>query len=939
VGCDCLGIALPGSDTQLRDILNRANAAIVSFRLFADGDWAYEYSSAGCDRVFGYTAAEMLADPHLWLSRVLPEDRDTKIVPLFEAFFREESVTVEYRFRHKDDSLRWISATYTSRRDEAADCWSVTLVATDISSLKRTEASLRQYERILSATPDGIALVDRHYRYLLINRTYMTWHFKRREEIVGRSMHELLGDDTFENIVKPHFQRCLRGEIVQYEAWFDYRTQPRFVSVTYAPYMETNGTISGVVLSLHDLTQLKRAEEALQQSEERFRLLVNASPVGILQTDVQGNCTFVNPQWLKMAGLSPEEARGRGWSRALHPEDRDRILREWNETVRAGGEFSGEYRFRTPEGRVMWMQGNAVAARDAQGNTTGYLGTIADITDRKSLELALSTALERASQAESKLNDVLNTAPVAIVCYRLDSALHIEYEYCSGACERVYGYTPKELTADSNLCLSRVHPEDLESIVLPNLEAIFAGNRASFEFRFRHRDGNWRWLSETLASRQEGERWIVTAAIADITDRKHAEAERNTLLEAIEHSQTCLRTIVEAVLDGLLVRDREGNIQFINPAAIDLLGLPPDEWQSYDLGMFLISGDSTEVDIATATGDIRTLEVRSVDIHWQDRPAKLIVLRDITTRQAAEAALHKSEAQLRQKAEELQIALDELKSTQTQLVQWEKMSSLGELVAGVAHEINNPVSFIYGNIEHLNNYVNDLFLLIQNYQDNSPQPSPKIRELEAEIELDFIRDDLPKLIKSMQVGTERIRAIVLSLRNFSRIDRAELLHANLHEGIDNTLLILNHRLKARPDRPAIDVIRHYGNLPNIFCYAGELNQVFMNILSNAIDALEDKIERGQPSKSESENLKIYIKTKIKKNRVQIKISDNGLGIPPHVKAKIFDPFFTTKSVGKGTGLGLSISYQIIVEKHGGMLDCISHPDRGTEFIISLPLHS
>jgi two-component system, NtrC family, sensor kinase len=931
--CQHQELALNSSEAKLQSILNSANAAIVSFRVFTDGDWEYEYSSAGCEILFGYTATEMLADKYLWSSRVLPDDRETVLIPAFQAFRSEQTIALEYRFRHKDGSLRWIGATYTSRRDEAANCWVVTVLATDISSQKHTEEVLRRHERIISATPDAIALVDRNYCYQLVNRTYMTWHLKRREEILGRSMRELLGDSTFETVVKPNFDRCLQGEIVQYETWLDYRSKLRFIGVTYAPFLEADGTISGIVLSLHDLTDLKSTEDALKRSEERFRLLVNASPVGIFQTDNLGNCVFVNTRWQEMAGLSQEEAMGTGWIKALHPTDRDRVFGEWCDAIQSGREFASEYRFWTPEGRVRWLQGNAVTVLDACGNPSGYLGTVVDVTERKHLELSLQTALQTASLVESKLNDVLNTAPVAIVCYRRYSDRRFEYEYCSGACQWVYGYTPEELMNDPDLWMLRVFPEDLEAIVLPHYNGVFTEGHVAYEFRFQHKDGNWRWLSTTLVSRKEGDSWIFTAAISDISDRKRAEAERNTLLEAIEHSQACLSTIVEAVLDGLIVQDPQGKILFANPAAIELFGLSSELISTYSFGTLIVNNGFTEVEIAIATGEIKIAEMRTVEITWQDQPADLISLRDITNRKTAEAALKHSESQLRQKAEELEGTLEELTRTQMQLVQSEKMSSLGQLVAGVAHEINNPVSFIYGNVEHLHNYMNDLFDLIQRYQDCYPNPCEELQDFEEEIELDFIREDLPKLISSLHVGTERIREIVLSLRNFSRLDRARLLPANLHEGLDNTLMILNHRLKPKPDRPTIEVIREYGELPEVLCYSGELNQVFMNIISNAIDILEEETT----NKTRIKNLQIRIVTEATQTWVKIRISDNGAGMPPEVKNKIFDPFFTTKPVGQGTGLGLSISYQIVVEKHEGTLECFSQRDRGTEFVISIPI--
>ncbi|MFP4008091.1 MAG: sensor histidine kinase, partial [Spirulinaceae cyanobacterium] len=253
--------------------------------------------------------------------------------------------------------------------------------------------------------------------------------------------------------------------------------------------------------------------------------------------------------------------------------------------------------------------------------------------------------------------------------------------------------------------------------------------------------------------------------------------------------------------------------------------------------------------------------------------------------------------------------------------------SLGQMVAGVAHEINNPVNFIYGNLSHVEQYAQDLLQLIDLYQQHYPQADSEIiKEIET-IELDFLREDLPKTLASMQMGTERIRKLVLSLRNFSRLDEADKKLVDLHEGIDNTLILLHNRLKNK-----VKLIKNYGDLPKINCYPNQLNQVFMNLFSNSIDAL---IEAKIPDKQ------ITITTQIiKKNEqqfIQVGIADNGLGIPDEVKNKIFDPFFTTKPVGKGTGLGLAISYQIIVELHGGQIQVKTLDSGGTEFTVEIPL--
>jgi PAS domain S-box-containing protein len=300
---------------------------------------------------------------------------------------------------------------------------------------------------------------------------------------------------------------------------------------------------------------------------------------------------------------------------------------------------------------------------------------------------------------------------------------------------------------------------------------------------------------------------------------------------------------------------------------------------------------------------------------------------DITNRKLAESALRESEARLKEKTVKLQNTLRKLKQTQAQLVQTEKMSSLGQLVAGIAHEINNPVNFINGNVRYASDYIINIIELLNLYRHHYSQTHPEIYQKSEEIDLEFILADLPKILKSMQVGTERITKIVHSLRNFSRLDEAERKPVDIHEGLDNTILILQHKLKRRSADSDVQILKKYGELPLVECFAGQLNQVFMNVLSNAIDAYPKELADPQ----------IRIKTELIGDRVVIAIADNGTGIEPEIQKHIFDPFFTTKPVGQGTGLGLAISYQIIVEKHGGTLQCFSELGKGTEFRIEIPL--
>ncbi|MDF5711501.1 MAG: ATP-binding protein [Nostoc sp. S4] len=303
--------------------------------------------------------------------------------------------------------------------------------------------------------------------------------------------------------------------------------------------------------------------------------------------------------------------------------------------------------------------------------------------------------------------------------------------------------------------------------------------------------------------------------------------------------------------------------------------------------------------------------------------------------------LEDSQRDLQHRSQELENTLNSLHEMQAQIIQSEKMSALGQMVAGIAHEINNPVSFIYGNLKPADEYAQNLFSLLDLYQKHYPQSVKAIEEFANLIELDFLRSDFPKLFKSMMMGAERIREIVLSLRTFSRLDEAEMKAVDIHEGIDSTMMLVQNRLKATDKRPQIEVIKEYGSLPLIDCYAGQLNQVFLNILVNAIDALEDSVLRGRwaiKKHNKIDNPRIYIRTQLlASNQVTIRIADNGLGIPEDAKKQIFNPFFTTKPIGQGTGMGLAISYQIIKERHGGSLECISQPGVGAEFIICIPL--
>ena len=350
----------------------------------------------------------------------------------------------------------------------------------------------------------------------------------------------------------------------------------------------------------------------------------------------------------------------------------------------------------------------------------------------------------------------------------------------------------------------------------------------------------------------------------------------------------------------------------------------PLEWQNF---LQAVDDAYTHYD-----ADYQMIE-RSLELSSEELLQANNQLREMLTN--VEGKVAERTAELIKANGELEQALTDLQQMQIHLIQAEKMSSLGQLIAGIAHEINNPVNFIHGNIRHLHNYVINLLEFVELSQECSERVNSDLQSKAEEIDLEFIKIDLPKVIKSMEVGTHRIREIVLSLRNFSHIDQSELKAIDIHQGIEDTLLILGHRIKPQKnsDFPRIQIVKHYGDLPLVNCYAGQLNQVFVNILVNAIDAIEE-------SASSDRQPCISIHTQvIDHNYVEIAIADNGSGIPEAIQQQIFNPFFTTKPVGKGTGMGMAISYQIITEKHKGRLTCVSSLGKGTEFIILIPVNA
>ncbi|MGB3189305.1 MAG: PAS domain S-box protein [Limnoraphis sp.] len=659
---------------------------------------------------------------------------------------------------------------------------------------------------------------------------------------------------------------------------------------------DESGKLISILSLVQDVTDEIEAQEALRESEKRYQTLAETSPVGIFHTDSQGNCLYVNERCCEISGTNQAASLGTGWIKTIYSEDRPRVVQEWQKTIQQGEIFRSEYRMQHLTGEVSWVFGQAIAQRNEQGEIIGYIGTITDITARKQAEVALQTSetkFRQLAQQEELINRIasqirnsldLNTI-LRTTVGQIQDLLQLD---------RCYFVWYRSKSSSSQLQLQS------------NSNLSSNGNTSFLDY--------WEIVYESKNS-------DLPSLVGDYSvEQVGSWAMRFLQLERIQ------------VDDIAEVSEPEMRKFLTQLGFLSFLSIP----------------------IQTKLGEIGIISCADHQKihHWHENEIEL--LKAVTDQLAIainQAQLYaKTQAnaiQAQAQAQQLEVALQQLQKTQAQLIQTEKMSSLGQMVAGIAHEINNPVTFVYSNVIPAIQYTNDLLNLLNLYQEYYPQPVLEIKRYIEEVELEFVQEDLPKLLSSMQLGSDRIRQIVLSLRSFSRLDEAEFKAVDLHQGIDSTLLILQNRLKEQAGQVGIEVVKDYGNLPFVECYAGQMNQVFMNILVNAIDAFNEpntsKVEYLLSDFESDDDLcsqkpTIRIQTEVvNSNWVMIRIVDNGPGMREQVRCKLFDPFFTTKPIGRGTGLGLSISYQIVVEKHQGQLECYSEIGQGSEFVIQIPI--
>ncbi|MEG4281621.1 PAS domain S-box protein [Microcoleus sp. A006_D1] len=746
-----------------------------------------------------------------------------------------------------------------------------------------------------------------------------------------------------------------------------YYTQPRTPQDFELQLIEAVRNLAGIAIerkqaeeSLKQLNQelenrVEQRTAQLKQTEERWQLALKGNNDGIWDWNLQTGELFLSERFLEITGYKHvQNLQGFDrWSRATHPEDSAAVMQELQDHLnKKTPHYIIEYRLWCYNSAYKWILSRGQALWDESGKAVRIVGSITDITERKEAESALR-------ESEAKFQNLSANLPGMIYQCLLRADGSFSFPYMSPACLEMLELEPEAVLQNAALVIDLIHPEDRQNYNESVAISAQSLQPWHWEGRLVLPSGKMRWFQ--IISRPEAKENgdILWDGIGiDVTDRKQAEL-------ALQDSQQFIQKIADATPGILYLYDLEEQRNvYANCSVGTILGYSFDDITA--MGASLIAQLMNPEDLskvvehhasfaAREDGEIREIEYRmlAADSQWfwlQSRDTifsrnaegqpKVIIgfAQDITTRKQADEALRQSEAREREKSRELESALRSLRSTQTQLIQTEKMSSLGQLVAGIAHEVNNPVNFIHANIDYLKQYTKQLLDLVSLYEDEYPEPNPKILDRIEEIDLDFMAEDLIKIVGSMQVGTDRIRQIVLSLRNFSRLDEAAMKPVDIHAGIDSTLLILQHRLKSHDSRPEIAVIKEFGKLPPVECYASQLNQVFMNIIANGIDAIEERYHKLSVPGSKTNPGQITIWTGVTAHStVMVKISDSGTGIPQEIVDRIFNPFFTTKAVGKGTGLGMSIAHSIVVEKHKGKIGCISQVGCGTTFAIEIPI--
>ncbi|AFY58103.1 PAS domain S-box [Rivularia sp. PCC 7116] len=932
---------------------------IYNFQIQPNGNISFPYVSSGCQSIWEVSPEVVQQNPDILFDMIYPDDAAILQKIFIESAQNFQTWECEFRITTPSGKQKWLqSFSKPEKNTDGYIVWYGCIV--DITQRKVTEANLRT---IFDSVYDAIFIHDLDGNIIDVNQKMLQMYGVNYQEAINLSIATDYSspDNPFEEL--PEIWRTvIAGKSKLFEWKAKHYTSGKIFDVEiFLRRINLNGR-DLILANIRDISEYKQAEFKLKELNQELELRVRKRTQQLVDTELRltrltdnvpgmiyefclqadGNKSFnyVSDGCKLLWEIEPQQALENSdmLFELIHPQDIALVNQKIVDSAQTLQKWECEWRIITDSGKAKWLKGIS-EPRMEEDNSIIWCGCVIDITKEK-------ISQEQVEQQQLFLQSIWEGVDYGIfVLEVLEAGKEFRFVDFNPAMAK---NAPMAMASMLGKTVTEALPVEMAAIYNQRYrDCVTKGKTQYFEETFELNDIQTWWLIAVTPMRDIQNRiYKLIVTTTDITQRKQIELELSQKEEQYRH-------IFENVSDGLLINDLEtGLLVKANPVACDMHGYSPSEFIGLHPTVFIDSDYhylfqqfSQEIQqgkkFYAQAVDVRKdgskldVEIKGTSCTYNGKLHGLTVVRDISERK-------RNEIKLQKQTQELKKALGTLKRTQAQLVQSEKMSSIGQMVAGVAHEINNPTNFIHGNISPAIQYVEDLLKLLGLYQNCYPHPPEEIAAFIEDIELYFIQEDVIKLLESMQEGTRRIREIILSLRNFSRLDESEYKEVNIHSGIDSTLMILQNRLKEKPNSPEIEVIKKYALLPLVKCYPGQLNQVVMNILVNSIDALDEYNQKRSIESINNKPSQIKISTELISEQlseqwIAIRIADNGLGIPQAFISKLFDPFFTTKDVGQGTGLGLSISYQIIVEKHGGKLYCNSKIGKGAEFVIEIPV--